>query len=222
MEEDIKETDEENDEEIEVSLKELILDDKEIDLAVLEAYKEMPEEFKSKLNFGEYYSYYRRYSDKLFTDSSEEEIITEQVIPEEIKMATDESLAREIIDFIKKEFPDNEKVWIRNISQLFWSQKNLSKFATSPEIQLKMEKAEMLAQKQIDSEKEAMKKVRFEEEKIMLPQLVLDCVRWAKEQGLKKITLSDLGAFLLEKGIEVLPGTEKAIYSRANVSIKTR
>lgn len=143
-------------------------------------------------------------------------------VPSEIRFATAEELAAKLVDFAKKEFPDDERVYIRNVSQLFWGQKNVSKWSMPPEIQLKIEKAEMLAQKQFDTEKEVKNKERLEKEKTELPSLVSSCVNWAKDHGLKRVTQADVDAFLLDKNIEILPQTKRFLYAMANVAIKSK
>jgi hypothetical protein len=143
-------------------------------------------------------------------------------VPSEIKFATAEELAAQMIDFAKKEFPDEERVYIRSVSQLFWGQKNISKWNMPPEIQFKIEKAEMLAQKKLDVEKEFKNKSQLEKEKTELPSLVSSCVDWAKDHGLKRITQADVDAFLLEKNIELMSQTKRSLYAMANVTIRSK
>ena len=204
----------------EITIKDLVLESKDIDLSILESYKEMPEEFRNSLSFNEYYSYYRRKINLTLSDINEESEKRGEEVPEEIKIITAENLAKELINFIKLEFPDDERVWIRNISQLFWNQKSLRKFDMPPEIQLKIEKAEMLAQKQIDNEKEVKEKERVEKEKKDLPNLIESCITWARNQSLKKVTLIDIDAFLSEQDTEILQQTKRALYSMVNSKIK--
>ena len=154
--------------------------------------------------------------------SYEHEEISVKEIPEEIKSATPEELAAELISFAKKEFPDEERIWIRNIASLFWRSKNLERWGLPPEIQLKIEKAEMLAQKQLDTERDIKEREQLEKEKAELPSLVNLCVDWVKEHGLKRVTKADVEAFLLEKNIEILPQTQRALYAMVNVQLKSK
>jgi len=64
-------------------------------------------------------------------------------------------------------------------------------------------------------------KAQLEKEKAELTELVAQCVTWASEQGLSRLTNSDIDAFLLEIGREILPQTKKAIYATANVQLKS-
>ena len=154
--------------------------------------------------------------------SYKHEEISVKEIPEEIKSATPEELAAELISFAKKEFPDEERIWIRNIASLFWRSKNLERWGLPPEIQLKIEKAEMLAQKQLDTERDIKEREQLEKEKAELPSLVNLCVDWVKEHGLKRVTKADVEAFLLEKNIEILPQTQRALYAMVNVQLKSK
>ena len=143
-------------------------------------------------------------------------------VPTEIKLATPEELAAKLVDFAKKEFPDEDRIWIRNVAQLFWGSKKVSRYGMPPEIQLKIEKAEILAQKQLEKEGEVKEREILEKEKVELPSLVSSCVDWAKDHGLKRITKADIDAFLLEKDIEILPQTQRSLYAMANVEIKSK
>ncbi len=175
----------------------------------LESSKEIPE--------GEY----EEGEERVPTDIGFERPVAE--VPSEIKFATAEELAAKLVDFAKKEFPDDERAYIRgNVSQLFWGQKNVSKWNMPPEIQLKIEKAEILAQKQFDAEKDVRNKEQLEKEKTELPSLVSSCVDWTKDHGLKRVTQADVDAFLLEKNIELLPQTKRSLYATANVAIKSK
>src|SRR3989344_9504324 len=126
-------------------------------------------------------------------------------VPSEIKSATAEELAAELVDFAKKEFPDSERVYIPKVSQLFWGQKNISKWDMPPEIKFKIEKAEILAgnfvDKQFDAKREVRNNEQLEKEKTELPSLVSSCIDWAKEHGLNRVTQADVYAFLLNKNI---------------------
>ena len=90
------------------------------------------------------------------------------------------------------------------------------------EIQLKIEKAEMLAQKQFETERDVKEREQLEKEKMGLPTLVGSCIDWAKDHGLKRVTQADVDAFLLDKNIDILSQTKRSLYAMANVSIKSK
>jgi len=155
----------------------------------------------------------------------EDETLKEKEVPTEIKLATPEELAAEMIAFAKKEFPDEDDQYgnrIYSIRQLFWQSKNIERYGLPPEIQLKMEKAELLAQAQLKKEREAKEREALEREKAELPSLVSSCVDWAIDHGLTRITKADVEAFLLEKNIEILPQTKRSLYVMAGIEIKSK
>ncbi len=143
-------------------------------------------------------------------------------VPAHIKSATPEELATELASFAKREFAHEERIWISRAAEFYWEQKGITKWEMPSDIRLKLEKAEMLAQQQIDSEREAELKAQLEKEKTQLPDLVSQCVLWARRQGLSRLTHADIDAFLLEQGIEMLSQTKRAIYSTANVQLKSK
>ncbi len=153
------------------------------------------------------------------SEKESEEPTIKKEISNKIKSSSPEELAAELISFAKKEFPDqgNERrVPIHIITDLFWRSKNIIKWGLPADIGLKIEKAELLAQKQLESEREV-------KEKEKLLSLVNPCIDWAKEQGLKKVTEADVDAFLLERNIDVLPRTKKrALYALVNSKIKSK
>ncbi|MBU4245593.1 MAG: hypothetical protein ABIF85_05640 [Nanoarchaeota archaeon] len=143
-------------------------------------------------------------------------------IPEEIKSATPEKLASELIAFIQKEFSDEANMSMYRASEFFWSQKNIRKYEMPPEVRLKIEKVEMLAEKQLNAAREVKDKAQLEKEKLELPSTVTSCVNWAREHNLKKITLADVDAYLLDKNIELLYQIKRSLYAMANVAIKSK
>jgi hypothetical protein len=148
-----------------------------------------------------------------------EEPIIEEEISNKIKSSTPEELAAELISFAKKEFPDQEderRVPIHIITGDFWRSKNIERWYLPADIKLKIKKAELLAQKQLEGEREVKEK-----EKML--SLVNPCVDWAKEHGLKKVTEADVIAFLLEREIDLSPRTKKrSLQALVNNIIKSK
>jgi hypothetical protein len=143
-------------------------------------------------------------------------------VPVQIKSATPEELAAELVSFAKREFTHEERIWISRAAEFFWEEKGITtKWNIPSDIRLKLEKAETLAQQQIHSEREAELKAQLEKEKAELPHLISQCVVWARKQGLSRLTQADVDAFLLEQEKEILPQTKRAIYATANVQLKS-
>ncbi len=168
-------------------------------------------------------------SEKEFEETKEE--IEEETF-NEIKSSTAEELAGELVSFAKKEFPDQAERWIHTVTELFWKSKNIGKWnecKLTADIELKIKKAEILAQEQLISEKEVREKVTGNEqlsekevkEKEQLVSLVDPCVDWAKKHGLKKVAEAYIDAFLLEKNIDVSPRTKKRqVYAMVNSKLE--
>lgn len=147
----------------------------------------------------------------------------EPSIPDEIKQLSAESLAAEYIEFLETEFPDSELTPYGQYFSLFLEAKNVpSRWGLPPDIQIKVRKAEMLARDEIQKRLEEIKKQRYESEKQELPSLISRCVDWAVTHGLKKVTHADVDAFLLEGEIDILTETKRALYSMANLQLKSK
>jgi hypothetical protein len=144
-----------------------------------------------------------------------------QKAPPEIEAATPEQLANDIVSFTKKEFAGEEMIWVSQSARFFWDSKGINRYALSAEDNLKIEKAERLAQQQLNAEREIETQKKLEIERAELPQLVEKCTQWAKERGITKLVLADVDTFLLEKSIQVLQPTRRAIYATTNTNLKS-
>jgi hypothetical protein len=145
----------------------------------------------------------------------------EAEVPKWLKTSTPEELAVEMLEFKDKEFQKEEKVSFHTLSRFFWQNKGVERFFLPPKAQLKIEQANYLAERQIAKEEDAKKKKRLSEEKEELPSLVSQCVDWARINGLKRLTLADVDTFIMEKDLDVLNETKRAIYAMGNVRLKS-
>lgn len=80
------------------------------------------------------------------------------LVPHRIKTISSEEISLEFVEFIKKDLMVKGKVWVRNYSKLFWRTQEINKFACPTEIQIKLMKAEGLAQEIFDNEQSELKK----------------------------------------------------------------
>jgi len=142
--------------------------------------------------------------------------------PEWISKQTPEELAVEILEFKKKEFPEDEEVSFHTVLNFFWTSKGVDRFLLPSEAQIKIERANFLAQRETMKEAEARKKKRLQEEKEELPSLVSQCVDWARLNGLNRITVADADTYIMEKNIDILYETKRALYAMANVKLKSK
>jgi len=162
--------------------------------------------------------------------SSEEDIESRRLIlhreeaevPKWLKTSTPEEIAIEMLEFKKKEFPKEEKVSFHTLSRFFWQNKGVHRFLLPPEVELKVERADSLAEREITRREEAQKKKRLSEEREELPSLVSQCVDWARLNSLNRLTLSDVDTYVMEKNLDILNETKRALYAMANVKLKSK
>jgi hypothetical protein len=148
----------------------------------------------------------------------------EAEVPDWIKKRTPEELAIDILEFKKKEFPEDEEVHFHTVSNFFWKSKGIEAhgYLMPSEAQLKIDRAEFLAEREITRKEEAQKKKRLMEEKEEIPSLVSQVIDWARINGLKRLTLSDVDTYILEKDLDILYETKRALYAMANLKLKSR
>lgn len=146
-----------------------------------------------------------------------------QETPIEITSASPEKLAQELVAFAKTEFPADvdEKIWIHQVSDYFWKNKKIDKYDLPTDIELKIEKAERIAEQLLEKEQKEQLEKRLEEESARLPVLVEDCIKWAEEKGFKKVTHADIDAYLMKKKLDVHYETKRNLYATVNLEMKT-
>jgi hypothetical protein len=144
-------------------------------------------------------------------------------VPKWLKTATPEALAKDMLEFKDDEFPKDETghFGFGRVSQLFWSKKGVDRYMLPLDIRLKIEQANIKAERQFEKEENEKKKARLADEKEELQSLACKCVDWATLNGLKKVTLADIDTFIFEKDIDILYETKRALYSTTNLKLKT-
>lgn len=154
--------------------------------------------------------------------SEDEEDEKEISVPDEIKNSSADQLAEVIFSYAQKEIQNEELRWLDpEFFAEFWDSKGIEdKFNLPDNIRLKIDKAEKIVQKKWEKEIADRERARFLKEKEGLPQLIKDCAQWAKQNGLKKVTQSDVSTFLLEKNIDILRETKTMLYSKSNALLK--
>lgn len=145
----------------------------------------------------------------------------EVLIPKEMRDFSADELADEIFSYVKKESQDDETGWRGDLYNEFWNSKGIEdRFDLPKDIQSKMEKAEKIAEKKLEKDSKEREQIKYQKEKEILPQLIEDCIKWAKQNGLKRLTKSDISAFILEKDLELFADTETILYSKVNARLK--
>jgi len=146
----------------------------------------------------------------------------EAEVPDWIKTRTPEELAVEMLEFKKKEFSDDENLGFHIISNFFWANKGIESYLMPSDIRLKIDRANILARREIEKEIEMQKKARFKKEKEELPSLVSQCIDWARTNGLKRLTLADVDAYIMERDLDILKETRRALYVTVNIRLKSK
>jgi len=146
----------------------------------------------------------------------------ERDAPDWIKGTTPEELAAEMLEFMRREFPDDQLVAFDTASRFYWESKGIQDFLMPFNVQMKMRKAEYLAEREADKEADAGMKKRLQEEKDELPSLLSQCIEWTRANGLRRLTLADVDTFILEKDLTLMSKTRRALYSMANLRLKSR
>lgn len=112
----------------------------------------------------------------------------EEGYPKEIEEKSKETLVEEMMAYIQKEYPEaleNEEI-IHQAQTSFWLEKGLEhKFHLEPQLRIKIDKIDDIARGKI------IAKIK-EKEKEMPPNLIKECVKWAREQGFLKLNKSNV------------------------------
>jgi hypothetical protein len=147
--------------------------------------------------------------------------VRKKKIPEDIKLMSAEELAEELVEYVRKQFPDNVNM-VYSVKDIFWKSKGLEDTWDIPlEIKLKIQQTELLADNKIAEENKKLEKIRLEKEKEQLPDLIEDCITWAQGLGFNKITKSDLDTFLMEREIQLLKFSSDYLHNKVNLRLKS-
>lgn len=148
------------------------------------------------------------------------EIEEEAEVPDWLNNFTAEEIASEILEFKKERFPEEEYIHIHTAITLFWEEKGIQRYRMPSEISIKISQADTLASIMYRKEQQNQKKIRMEKENTELPSLVGRCVDWARTNNLKRVTVADIDAYILENELDILNETKRAIYAKTNVDLK--
>jgi hypothetical protein len=156
---------------------------------------------------------------QIMTEEAEiqpEEVSTETSFRKSVELKESaEELVAQLIEFFKKEYPEHEikSTFPHDISRLFWASKGLdSVFLFDSSTRLKMGAVEMKAYEKLNQE-------RVQKEKEMLPKLIENCLEWARKQGVKRVTRSNVNFFLSESEVKVSSTTRDILYSKVNLEL---
>lgn len=135
-------------------------------------------------------------------------------IPAILTSKSEEELAKEVVEFIEKESPHASRYEVYTLIRLFWSNKGLFDHGLSSQADVIRRRIDLKAEK-IFEQKQA------KEEKERMPKLVEQCVSWARKNGLKKLILGEVGAFLTEHEITLSREGQRVLWQKVNLELKS-
>lgn len=124
---------------------------------------------------------------------------------------SEKELAEEALEFVEKEF--GEETPPHRATDLFWESKGIRRYTSDASLRLKIEKVEALVRQKLEQE-------QMKHEKEILQKLVKECLEWARENELRKVTKSNVDYFLTEKGVQLSKTSKDALYNQVNFKLR--
>lgn len=105
-----------------------------------------------------------------------------------------EQLAEDLANFVRKEFPESPALGVPYAARgAFWASKGIENtFMLKAELKLKTERASALAS-------ETLTRMRAAARSKLEQSLMDECLAWAKQHAMKKVTKADVDGFLHDK-----------------------
>jgi hypothetical protein len=104
--------------------------------------------------------------------------LDEEKMSEDFDSKSAEELAKELNQYVLKEFPDSTMGDIERLAEAFWESKGFDRYGKIDiKDRMKMDKAKEIMVKRL-------KDIQRKQEKTELPKLIEDCTNWARENGL--------------------------------------
>jgi hypothetical protein len=124
---------------------------------------------------------------------------------------SEKELVEEALEFVKKEF--GEETPTHRATDLFWESKGIRRYTSDANLRLKIEKVEALVRQKLEQG-------QLKREKDILQKLVKECLEWASENELRKVTKSNVDYFLTEKGVQLSKTSKDALYNQVNFKLR--
>lgn len=145
--------------------------------------------------------------------------LNEVEVPDWLEESTAEEIAEDIVEFKNRRYPE-EFLNMYTISDLYFKEKEVDEHHLPIEIRTKIDNATSFAQSIVRKEKERMDAKKIEKEHAQLPSFVSQCIDWARENGLEKLTIKDVEAYVSEKRLDITPATRRLIYLKTKNELK--
>jgi hypothetical protein len=136
-------------------------------------------------------------------------------VPEVLKSKSEEELAQEMVAFILKESPHASGYEVYTFARVFWGNKGLISHSLGPKAEAIRRSVDAKAQRLLEQN-------QAKQEKERMPKLVEQCLEWAGKNGLKKLTLGEVGAFISENDVELSREGQRLLWQKTNIELKTR
>lgn len=166
-------------------------------------------------------------TEELKTKIEKVETLAQKTLDEEfesrisdVRRKTAEELAEELLSFVSEEFGLEEWCVTRK-SHLYWLQKGLERHRPPDNLILKIEKVEAIADKEYRSKQEALRRREIETEKELLNSVVPECLSWAKDNSIVKVTKADVNAFLADQGMRFSHETVDLLYWQVRSAMRS-
>ncbi len=128
--------------------------------------------------------------------------------------AADEDLADEAFRCLAQKGFQSE-------TQFFWRSKGVDKFFGPATVREKISRVEEILDKRMEEARLEREQHKREEERSRMPELIEQCLRWAKQNGLTKVQNADAESFLCDVRIELCDSFNKKML-RIKVSEKLK
>jgi len=169
---------------------------------------------------------YEAIEDETEETPSSESGMRSSKVSSEMKEISAEKLAEDFVTYAKREFPDERSISyiLDQASLLVLAEKKYDErdYFNPPEIHLKIEKARILARRQMEKERANKDREQLALEKTKLPQITNDLYDWARANSLNRVTQGEIDAFLIEKENDLSQETRHQLQSIVNLRLKTK
>ena len=128
-------------------------------------------------------------------------------LPKEISKKPVEEWAEEFYNYLQKDFPNASRHDIYTAEHVFWEEKGVDRYGGKARVL--MDKVSNIIQRKLEAK-----------EKEMIPKLVGEGIKWAKDNELKKMTKSNIIGFIAEKGLNLSSNSKDILYNRINLKLK--
>ncbi len=152
-----------------------------------------------------------------------EDVYTKKDKPKWLNELNIETLAKEFVDFARKESVDQESIYLGgSLDRIFWASKGIANtWELDNETNLLLQKIQFKANQLLQIEENEKKRNRIEEEQKKIDELVVKYLEYAEQRGLKKVTRADIEALLFDMKIIFLPESIRNLWQKVNLKLKS-